>query len=199
MNAWVFLDWDIITHVKSGRYLVKKSRYLIMTLAIVALGIYLAACGAAQPTAQEAAVPPESASSAGEQGGSSFANQAELPTGTTVTDLKQIEGTWIAPAYPGNFVLTIFPDGTLSVATSLEDLKAGSTDSWQLVLEDGEITASGYALCLGDVGSYVATLKDDGTLRFTSIIDPCDARIRKMDRSLPGRLNEYILIYNPVK
>ncbi|MFL7814219.1 MAG: hypothetical protein ACK2TT_00155 [Anaerolineales bacterium] len=177
----------------------KKTSYLMLLSTILILGIALAGCGGETPAAPQEPVSSESSTVEGEEVESPFANEAELPTGATVTDLKQIEGTWIAPAYPGNFVLTIFPDGTLSVATSLEDLKAGSTDSWQLVLEDGEITATGYALCLGDVGSYVATLKDDGTLRFTSIIDPCDARIRKMDRSLPGRLNEYILIYHPVE
>ncbi len=177
----------------------KKTSYLIILCAILILSTALAGCGGQQPAATQAGITPDSSSAENGEGDSPFANEAQLPTGSTVTDLKEIEGTWIAPAYPGNFVLTIFPDGTLSVATSLEDLKAGSTDSWQLTMEDGEITATDYALCLGDVGSYVATLQEDGTLRFTSIIDPCDARIRKMDRSLPGRLNEYILIYNPVK
>ena len=118
---------------------------------------------------------------------------------TTVTEIEQIVGTWIAPAYPGNFVLTIFPTGKLSVATSLEDLEKGSTDSWNLVLEDGQITATDFALCLGDVGTYVAEIDKEGNLRFISVIDACDARIRKMDRSLPGRLNPYSLIYRPVE
>jgi hypothetical protein len=177
---------------------VKKLSLMILFVALLIPGLLLAGCGAAETPAPESAAS-ETASTSDEEAESSFANEAVLPSGDIVTDLNQIEGTWIAPAYPGNFVLTIFPDGTLSVATSLEDLKAGSTDSWQLTMEDGEITATDYALCLGEIGSYVATLKDDGTLRFTSIFEPCEPRLRKMDRSLPGRLNEYILVYNPVK
>jgi hypothetical protein len=177
---------------------VKKLNLVIILIALLLSVLLLAGCGTAETQAPESAAP-ETASTGDEEAESSFADEAVLPSGDIVTDLKQIEGTWIAPAYPGNFVLTIFPDGTLSVATSLEDLEAGSTDSWQLTMEDGEITATDYALCLGETGSYVATLKDDGTLRFTSIFEPCEPRLRKMDRSLPGRLNEYILVYNPVK
>jgi hypothetical protein len=177
---------------------VKKLSLMILFVALLIPGLLLAGCGAAETPAPETAAP-DTVNTGDEEAESSFANEAVLPSGDIVTDLNQIEGTWIAPAYPGNFVLTIFPDGTLSVATSLEDLKAGSTDSWQLTMEDGEITATDYALCLGEIGSYVATLKDDGTLRFTSIFEPCEPRLRKMDRSLPGRLNEYILVYNPVK
>jgi hypothetical protein len=117
----------------------------------------------------------------------------------TVTELEQIVGTWIAPAYPGNYVLTVFPDGKLSVATSLEALEAGSTNSWNLTIEDGQITATDFALCWGDVGIYIAEISEEGNLRFLSVFDACDARVRQMDRSLPGRLNPYILIFRPVQ
>ncbi len=175
----------------------KTKSTILIVAALMLLSVFFTGCGGTGPLDEmnESQVPGNQPA----EGEVSSGLSADLPSGKTVTDLKQIEGTWIAPAYPGNFVLTIFPDGKLSVATSLEDLQAGSTDTWQLALEDGEITATGYALCLGDVGSYIATLNEDGTLRFTSIIDPCDARLRKMDRSLPGRLNEYILIYHPVE
>jgi len=93
------------------------------------------------------------------------------PTGTSVTTVDQIVGTWIAPADLGNFVMTIFPDGKLSIATSLVDLEQGSTDSWKLTIEDGQISATGYALCLGDTGAYLAVINEGGTLKFTSIID----------------------------
>jgi len=116
-------------------------------------------------------------------------------SGTSVTTVDQLVGTWIAAADLGNFVMTIYPDGKLSVATSLVDLENGSTDSWNLTIEDGQISASGFALCLGDVGSYLAVIDSDGTLKFTSIIDACDSRLRKMDRSLPGRLSPYNLLY----
>ena len=118
---------------------------------------------------------------------------------TSVTTIDQIVGTWIAAADLGNFVMTIFPDGKLSIATSLVDLEQGSTDSWMLTIEDGQISATGYALCLGDTGSYLAVINEEGTLKFTSIIDACDARLRKMDRSLPGRLNPYNLVYHRVE
>jgi hypothetical protein len=95
--------------------------------------------------------------------------------------------------------MTIYPDGKLSIATSLVDLERGSTDSWNLIIEDGQISATGFALCLGDTGSYLAVIHEDGTLKFTSIIDACDSRLRKMDRSLPGRLNPYNLIYHRVE
>ena len=120
-------------------------------------------------------------------------------TDTPVTTIDQIAGTWIAAADLVNFVMTIYPDGKLSIATSLVDLEQGSTDSWNLTIEDGQIFATGYALCLGDTGSYLAVIHEEGTLKFTSIIDACDARLRKMDRSLPGRLNPYNLIYHRVE
>lgn len=174
-----------------------KFRWFIIPLfLIMILSLALAGCGTAEPTQTGVEETPAEEIEANED--SSSAVDEPQPVKTPVTNIEQIVGTWIAPAYPGNFVLTIFPDGRLSVATSLEDLQAGSTDSWNLVIEDGQITASGFALCLGDVGTYLAEIDKDGNLRFISIIDACDARLRKMDRSLPGRLNEYILIFRPV-
>ncbi len=123
------------------------------------------------------------------------AKSANIP----VTAMDQIVGTWIAAADLGNFVMTIYPDGKLSIATSLVDLEQGSTDSWKLTIEDGQISATGYALCLGDTGAYLGVIDEEGTLKFTSIIDACDARLRKMDRSLPGRLNPYNLVYHRVE
>jgi hypothetical protein len=119
--------------------------------------------------------------------------------GTPVTHIDQIVGTWIASADLGNYVTTIFPDGKFSVAPSLVALEAGSTDSWQLTIEDGQINATGVALCLGDTGMYLAMINQDGTLKFTTIIDACDSRLRKMDRSLPGRLTPYNLVYYRVE
>jgi len=177
---------------------VKFRSFIFPLLLLLALGLILSGCGGEEPAqapvdeAAESVVPEVEEVPQGSSGEPDAGN-------TQVTEIAQIVGTWIAPAYPGNFVLTVFPDGKLSVATSLEDLEAGSTDSWTLIVEDGQITASDYALCLGDIGTYVGELNKEGNLRFISIIDPCDARLRKMDRSLPGRLNEYILIYRPVE
>jgi len=115
-----------------------------------------------------------------------------------VSDINEIVGTWVASADLGIFVAVVSPDGMFRVATSSEDLEKGSTDSWLLTLEDDQITATDYALCLGDTGHYLAEIKPDGTLKFVTISDPCSGRIRKMDRSLPGRLTPYDLIFHPV-
>ena len=171
--------------------------FIIPLFLMLILSLALAGCGGAEPTPAEVENAPGEEMETEEE--AAAPPDDPQPVKTQVTSIDQIEGTWIAPAYPGNFVLTVFPDGKLSVATSLEDLQAGSTDSWNLVIEDGQISASGFALCLGDVGTYIAEIDKDGNLRFISIIDACDARLRKMDRSLPGRLNEYILIFRPVE
>jgi len=115
-----------------------------------------------------------------------------------VSDIDDIVGTWVASADLGIFVAIVTPDGMFRVATSSEDLERGSTDSWLLTFEDGQITATDYALCLGDTGQYLAEIKPDGTLKFVTISDPCSGRIRKMDRSLPGRLTPYDLIFHLV-
>ncbi len=116
-----------------------------------------------------------------------------------VSDINEIVGTWIASADLGIFIAVVSPDGIFRVATSSDDLEQGSTDSWLLTFEDDQITATDYALCLGDTGSYLAEIKADGTLKFITISDPCSGRIRKMDRSLPGRLTPYDLVFYPVE
>ncbi len=176
-------------------------RFLRILLLILLLsGLMLSACGGEEPapTQVEEVEVIEQPVIVEDQDPTSSSEQP-LSGNTQVTEIEQIVGTWIAPAYPGNFVLTVFPDGLLRVATSLVDLERGSTDSWYLTIEGGQISATEYALCMGDTGSYIAEIDPLGNLRFVSIIDGCDARIRKMDRSLPGRLQEYKLIYRPVK
>ena len=115
-----------------------------------------------------------------------------------MSDINEIVGTWVASADRGIFVAVVSPDGMFRVATSSEDLEKGSTDSWMLTFEDDQITATDYALCLGDTGHYLAEMKEDSTLKIFTISDPCTGRIRKMDRSLPGRLTPYDLIFYPV-
>lgn len=117
-----------------------------------------------------------------------------------VTSVDEIVGTWLAAADLGNFIIIISEDGMLRVATSSEELEKGSTESWKLTFDEtAQISATGYALCLGETGSYLATLSPDGTLKFSTISDSCTNRIRRMDRSLPGRLTPYNLIYHPVE
>ncbi len=177
----------------------KNMKKIKFVLLLILLGGILAGCGFMQSPATESATQPISTSVEEVEEEPIIQEDSDASSKITVTDIEQITGTWIAPAYPGNFVLTVFPDGKLSVATSLEDLEKGSTDSWNLTIEDGQITATDFALCLGDIGLYVGEIDKEGNLRFISIIDACDARIRKMDRSLPGRLYPYILIYRPVE
>lgn len=116
-----------------------------------------------------------------------------------VTDINEITGTWVASADLGIFVAVITPDGLFRVATSSEDLDQGSTDSWKLTFANDQISATGYALCLGETGKYLAEIRPDGTLKFITISDPCSNRIRRMDRSLPGRLTPYDLVFHPVE
>jgi hypothetical protein len=116
-----------------------------------------------------------------------------------VTTIDQITGTWIATADQGYFVAVISPDGMFRVASSSEEMEKGSTDSWKFTFEEDQIKATGYALCLGDTGIYLAEINPDGTLKFITISDPCTGRIRKMDRSLPGRLTPYDLIFHLVE
>lgn len=176
----------------------KYRLYYVSFLIILVFSLALSACGGEEPTPAQVEEP-EATDPIGAEVESGSSSEQPVAQSTQVTAIEQIVGTWIAPAYPGNFVLTVFPDGKLSVATSLEDLERGSTDSWYLTIEDGQISATGFALCPGDTGSYIAEIDKEGNLRFISIIDACDSRLRKMDRSLPGRLVEYILIYRPVQ
>ncbi|NQS92460.1 MAG: hypothetical protein HQ574_08635 [Chloroflexi bacterium] len=116
-----------------------------------------------------------------------------------VTNIDQIVGTWIANADLGNFVAIITPDGKFLVATSLEDLENGSTDSWDLTIGEDQISATNFAGCPGDMGAYLANINQDGTLKFITIADPCTVRLRKMDRSLPGRMTPYDLVFHRVE
>lgn len=175
-----------------------KKTYLISIVIVLLISLVLAGCGSEEPAPTKVEEPVATAQTVVEGATASSSGQPATEH-VQVTSIDQIVGTWIAPAYPGNFVLTIFPDGILKVATSLEDLERGSTDTWNLNIEDGQITATGFALCLGDTGSYIAEIDEEGNLRFISIIDACDSRLRKMHRSLPDRLHEYILIYRPVE
>ena len=117
----------------------------------------------------------------------------------SVTDISQIEGLWIAEAKPEIFYLPIFPDGRLEIAPSIVDLERGSINTWALRIEEGIIYADDFDLCLGEVGSYFGVLNPDGTLKFVSIQDSCDYRLRHMDKSLPGRLYDYTLVYSLVE
>ena len=170
----------------------------LIILVIIILCLPLFACGGGAP---ETEAPAESAKvEVKPEESTSVENPTPAPPASNlVTAVDQIVGTWIASADLGNFVAVISPDGMFRVATSSEDLEKGSTDSWKLSFAEDQILATGYALCLGDTGYYLAEINPDGTLKFITISDPCTGRLRKMDRSLPGRLTPYNLIYHPVE
>ena len=119
--------------------------------------------------------------------------------GTPVIEISQIEGVWIASANPEIFYLQIHPDGTVKYAPSLFDLERGSTNTWMFKIEEEKIIADDFDLCPDEAGSYFGVIKNDGTLKLTSIFEPCASRLRHLDHSLPGRLFEYNLVYSPVE
>jgi hypothetical protein len=174
-----------------------NKKLIILLIVIFCLPLF-ACSGSGSP---EAVAPAESTEIDQPQAAAqpTSAPQTSSSEKTIVNNIDQITGTWIAAADLGNFVAVISPDGMFRVATSSEELEKGSTDSWKLNFENDQITATGYALCLGDTGYYLAEIKADGTLKFVTISDPCTGRIRKMDRSIPGRLTPYDLIFHPVK
>ena len=157
----------------------------LIILVIIILCLPLFACGGGAP---ENEAPTESTEVETLPEEPTTAPESTQPTTIMVTGVDQIVGTWIAAADLGMFVAVVSPDGMFRVATSSEDMAKGSTNSWMLTIEDDQISATDYALCLGDTGHYLAEIKADGTLKFFTISDPCTGRIRKMDRSLPGRL-----------
>jgi hypothetical protein len=167
-----------------------NKKFIVLLIIILCLPLF--ACGGGAP---EAEAPTEEPLVIMED---TEVPEPTKPGTTLVSNIDQIVGTWIASADLGNFVAVISPDGMFRVATSSEDLDKGSTDSWTLSFEEDQILATGYALCLGDMGYYLAEINLDGTLKFITISDPCTGRLRKMDRSMPGRLTPYNLIYHPV-
>jgi hypothetical protein len=186
-------DWYNNYPIIKGKIMNKK----LLILAIIVFCLPLFACsGNGSP---DPAVPAASAEIDQLEEVSDPATEGPVTSDILyVSDINEIVGTWVASADLGIFVAVVSPDGMFRVATSSEDLEKGSTDSWMLTFEDDQISATDYALCLGDTGYYLAEIKADGTLKFFTISDPCTGRIRKMDRSLPGRLTPYDLIFHPV-
>jgi len=176
---------------------VNKSIKLIVIALIFILSLPLIACGGAEAPPEIEEAPPTSAPVTNLE---PAADAEDIEArGTPVTDISQIEGLWIASADPEIFYLLINPDHTVNYAPSLVDLEKGSTNTWTLRFQDNEIFAEKFDLCLGETGAYFGFLNPDGTLKFTSIQDSCDFRLRHMDRSLPGRIWDYNLIYARVE
>ncbi len=168
----------------------------LIILLIIIFCLPLFACGGGSP---EADLPTEAMEDTAVVVEATDVPLPTKPAATYVSSIDQIAGTWIAAADLGNFVAVITLDGMFRVASSTDELEKGSTDSWKLTFEEDQILATGYALCLGETGYYLAEINPDGTLKFITISDSCTGRLRKMDRSLPGRLTPYDLIYNPVE
>ena len=161
-------------------------------LFILVLSLPLIACLGSDPPVAEETIATTKPTISSEPGTSSEAIQS---SGTPVTNIDQIVGMWIASANPEIFYLLIHPDGTVKVAPSLNDMEIGSTNTWMMKIEENQIITDGFSLCLGDIGSYFGEINNDGSLKFTTISDACSYRLRHLDRSLPGRITEYNLLY----
>ena len=174
-----------------------KSIKLQVILFLLIFCLPLFACGGAEES-PEADVAPPTSEPVTDLEPATGAEDPGVQT-TPVTDVSQIEGLWIASADPEIFYLLINPDGTVNYAPSLVDLEKGSTNTWTLRFQDNEILAEKFDLCLGETGAYFGIINPDGSLKFTSIQDSCDFRLRHMDRSLPGRIWDYNLVYTRVE
>jgi hypothetical protein len=177
--------------------IVYKSFKLQVLLFLLILCLPLIACGGAETPPETEVVATENAPTVNLEPAAP-AEDVES-RGTQVTEIGQIEGLWIASADPEIFYLMINPDGTVNYAPSLVDLDKGSTNTWTLSFQENEILADKFDLCLGEIGLYFGVLNPDGSLKFTSIQDSCDFRLRHMDRSLPGRIWDYNLVYTRVE
>lgn len=114
-----------------------------------------------------------------------------------VTNIDQIVGTWEGETPPGGFI-SIQSDGTMKTARTLENLNKGSSDTYELWLEDEQIVVSFPLGCPQGDGLYRAVIQPDGNLRFTTIDDPCELRISKLAKSHPNRGEQYIVEFSPV-
>ena len=165
-------------------------------LLIMVLSLLLFACSGSKPETQ---VDPSASDNSALTLEPTLAPVSTEVQGTSINNLEQIAGVWEAPADLGSFFMLVEPDGAVQVAASLELLDAGSTTSWFIWTDGGQILADGNIMCGGEIGSYFGVIKDDDTLKITAIYEPCSVRMRMMDRSLPGRLSEYDLIYSRVR
>jgi len=105
--------------------------------------------------------------------------------------MEQLIGTWEGQTTPGTyFYISIESDGTLKLARTLDNLNQGKTDTYQIWFENENLMFRIPVFCEGD-GSYQAMIQPNGNLKFTTIEDPCDYRISRFDKSLPGAQEEY--------
>lgn len=73
--------------------------------------------------------------------------------------------------------LIIQPDGTILGAKTWERVEQGSTDTYEIWFEDGEMRMIGLEEYCGDiVGHYQPQILTDGSLRFSSVLDECTVR-----------------------
>jgi hypothetical protein len=85
----------------------------------------------------------------------------------------------------------------MKMARTLENLNKGSTDTYELWLEDEVIVVSFPLGCPQGDGLYRAVIQPDGNLRFTTIDDPCDYRTMRLAKSLPEAGEQYIVEFSP--
>ena len=115
-----------------------------------------------------------------------------------VTNIDQIVGTWEGETSPGTtFFISIQSDGTMKMARTLENLNKGSTDTYELWIEDDQIVVHSPIICSEGDGLYRAVIQPDGNLRFTTIDDPCEFRTMRFAKSLPESGEQYIVEFSP--
>jgi len=115
-----------------------------------------------------------------------------------VSLIEEITGIWKTETRIGYYYIEIKTDGTFIIATTLEGITSGSAHSWNIILENSLITADGYVMCANEAGMYFANIRDDGSLKFTAIHDPCLSRAMLMDKSHQGGLDSQALVYTRV-
>ena len=121
------------------------------------------------------------------------------PKEVEVTEIEQIVGVWQGETFEGNsFVMAIENDGTMKLAVSEDSLREGRTDTYQLWVEDDLVNFHFPVFCSEGDGQYKAVILPGGNLKFSVVDDPCDYRISRMDRSLPGALKEYVVEFSPL-
>ena len=133
-----------------------KSKTLLF---ILALCLQLIACLGSDPLVAEEIVVTTKPTISSEPGTPGEAIQS---SGTPVTNIDQIVGMWMGSANPEIFYLLIHSDGTVKVAPSLNDMEIGSTNTWMMKIEQNQIIADEFRLCLGDNGSYFGKINNDG-------------------------------------
>ena len=120
--------------------------------------------------------------------------------GTLVTSLDQIVGIWLGETKPGaTLVMLIQPEGIMKLASSIEYLIDGKSDTYLVWVEDNQVFFDFPLFCSEGIGIYEAIISPGGELDFTMIDDPCTYRISRIDKSMPEEVQQYDVRYRLLK